>query len=154
VRALDTNVVVRILDNDDQRQANVARKLVVEHEVLVPITVIIETEWVLRSGYGPSPAQIATSLRRLGGLPRVTVAEAVGVAQAIDWLEQGMDFADALHLARTTRCDAFVTSTASSPNVRLRSAHRRSKCLEGGQVRRNPVTFAPQTPGIPAFTRN
>jgi predicted nucleic-acid-binding protein len=27
----------------------------------------------------------------------------------MDWLEQGMDFADALHLARTTSCDAFVT---------------------------------------------
>ena len=109
MRAIDTNVVVRMLVDDDRRQASAARELFANHEIFVPVTVALETEWVMRSGYGLTPAQIAAGLRRLGGLPGVTFEQSAEVAQALDWLEQGMDFADALHLARTTRCDAFVT---------------------------------------------
>jgi predicted nucleic acid-binding protein len=42
-------------------------------------------------------------------LPTVTVQDAVWLHQALDWTEQGMDFADALHLAAAANCDAFVT---------------------------------------------
>ena len=109
MRAIDTNVVVRLLIDDDRRQASAAHELIAKHEVFVPVTVVLETEWVMRSGYAFAPAQIAAGLRRLGGLPSVNVEDPGEVAQALDWLEQGMDFADALHLARATRCDAFVT---------------------------------------------
>ena len=109
MRAIDTNVVVRMLVDDNRRQASAARELIAAHDVFVPITVVLETEWVMRSGYAFAPAQIAAGLRRLGGLRGVTVEQPVEVAQALEWLEQGMDFADALHLARTTRCEAFVT---------------------------------------------
>ena len=109
MRAIDTNVVVRALVDDDRRQASAVQKLIAEHEVFVPITVILESEWVLRSGYSFAPAEIAAGLRRLGGLPGVNVEDPGEVAQALDWLEQGMDFADALHLVRATRCDTFVT---------------------------------------------
>ena len=109
MRAVDTNVVVRLLIADNPLQTTAAEKLVAEHEVLVPVTVILETEWVMRSGYAFNPMEIAAGLRRLGGLPGVTVEQSGEVARALEWLEQGMDFADALHLARTTHCDAFVT---------------------------------------------
>ena len=109
MRAIDTNVVVRMLVDDNRRQTSAARELIAAHEVFVPITVILETECVMRSGYAFTPAQIAAGLRRLGGLRGVTVEQPVEVAQALEWLEHGMDFADALHLARTTRCEAFVT---------------------------------------------
>ena len=109
MRAIDTNVVVRLLVDDDHRQATAAHKLIAECEVFVPVTVILETEWVMRSGYGFTPAHIAACLRRLGGLPGVTVEEPGEVAQALEWLELGMDFVDALHLARTKRCERFVT---------------------------------------------
>ena len=109
MRAVDTNVVVRLLIADNPLQTSAAERLIVEHEVLVPVTVILETEWVMRSGYAFSPAQIAAGLRRLFGLRGVTVEQSGEVARALEWLEQGMDFADALHLARTTRCEAFVT---------------------------------------------
>ena len=109
MRAIDTNVVVRALVDDDRRQASAVQELIAEHEVFVPITVILESEWVLRSGYSFAPAEIAAGLRRLGGLPGVNVEDPGEVAQALDWLEQGMDFADALHLVRATRCDTFVT---------------------------------------------
>ena len=109
MRAVDTNVVVRLLINDNHRQADAAHNLIVAHEVFVSVTVILETEWVMRSGYAFTSAQIAAGLRRLFGLRGVTVEQSGEVARALEWLELGMDFADALHLARSTRCDAFVT---------------------------------------------
>ena len=42
-------------------------------------------------------------------LPRVSVRDAPATAMAFDWCEQGMDFADALHLAAGSDCEAFVT---------------------------------------------
>ena len=126
MRAIDTNVVVRALVDDDRRQASAVQELIAEHEVFVPITVILESEWVLRSGYSFAPAEIAAGLRRLGGLPGVNVEDPGEVAQALDWLEQGMDFTDALHLARATRCDAFVTFD--------RKFAKRAKALGGPPV--------------------
>ena len=45
----------------------------------------------------------------MAGLPGMTVEEPLQLATALDWLESGMDFADALHLARSSHCSAFVT---------------------------------------------
>jgi predicted nucleic-acid-binding protein len=109
VRAIDTNVVVRLLTNDDPEQGQSARMAIECGDIFVPITVVLETEWVLRSGYGLSASEIAEALRRFGGLPGVTFEEPAQVAQALDWLENGRDFADALHLARSSHCTVFVT---------------------------------------------
>jgi predicted nucleic acid-binding protein len=48
-------------------------------------------------------------LRAFAGLPHVTVEDAGEVAQALDWMQAGIDFADALHLAKARGCDAFVS---------------------------------------------
>ena len=109
VRAVDTNILVRFFAADDEKQSPVARALIVGAEIFVPTTVVLETEWVLRSAYGFARSAIANSLRMLGGLPGVTFEQSGEVAQALEWLEQGMDFADALHLTRTTHCDALAT---------------------------------------------
>ena len=50
--ALDTNVVVRFLTNDDAIQARRARRLIEQNEVVIPLTVLLEAEWVLRAAYG------------------------------------------------------------------------------------------------------
>ena len=68
MRAVDTNVVVRLLIADNPLQTTAAEKLVAEHEVLVPVTVILETEWVMRSGYAFNPMEIAAGLRELEGM--------------------------------------------------------------------------------------
>lgn len=109
MRAIDTNVVVRFLTGDDQVQAKVARKAIESSRIFVPITVWLESEWVLRSGYGFSPEQIADGLSGLAGLPTISIDEPLILAAALDWLRAGMDFADALHLARAQQCDAFLT---------------------------------------------
>lgn len=110
--AVDTNVLVRYLTNDHPEQSPRARRLVEREDVWVPTTVLRETEWVLRSVYRYAPAQIAAALRKFAGLPRVALENPSVAAQALDWAEQGMDFADALHLGAAGQCAAFVTFDA------------------------------------------
>ena len=107
--AVDTNVIVRYLTNDHPQQSPRARKLLDEQDVWLPTTVLLETEWVLRSVYRYTPAQIAVALRKFGGLPRVTLEDPAVAARALDWTEQGMDFADALHFGAAQRCEEFAT---------------------------------------------
>jgi predicted nucleic acid-binding protein len=96
---VDTDVVVGHLTNDDRVQAERARRLIEQHDVYLPLTVLLESEWVLRSVYGFPPGEIVGALRRFSGLPRVTVESADAVATALDWAERGLDLADALHRA-------------------------------------------------------
>jgi len=46
--AVDTNIVVRLLTNDDPEQAGRAAAVVKNGPVFIPKTVVLETEWVLR----------------------------------------------------------------------------------------------------------
>lgn len=107
--AIDTNIVVRYLTGDHPEQSVRARAIVDGQPVFVPVTVVLETEWVLRSAYGYKPGDVARALRAFGGLPQVTIEDAATVAAAFDLAEQGMDFADALHLGRAAAQDAFLT---------------------------------------------
>ena len=107
--AVDTNVVVRFLARDDPAQAPRAKALLETGRVFVLRTVVLETEWVLRTGYGFDRDAIADGIAKLLGLPGVEVEEASEVAQALIWFGQGLDFADALHLASSGRAEAFAT---------------------------------------------
>lgn len=109
MQAIDTNIVVRLLTADNAEQARAARQAVEGHAIFLGVTVVLEAEWVLRAGYGLSSGEIAGALRGLAGLPGMVVEEPTRLATALDWMEGGMDFADALHLARAAHCRAFLT---------------------------------------------
>ena len=107
--AIDTNLIVRYLTGDHPRQSARARALIDGNDVFVCTTVLLETEWVLRSIYAYAPARVVTALAAFGGLPRVNLEDPALIAKALDWMEKGMDFADALHLGKAEGCEAFVT---------------------------------------------
>ena len=107
--AVDTNVVVRYLTRDDAEQFAKASALIGSDDVYVCTTVLLETEWVLRRGYRFSRQQIIAALAAFAGLPRVTLEDPALAAKALDWTRHGMDFADALHLAKAQGCEAFVS---------------------------------------------
>ncbi len=107
--AIDTNLIVRYLTGDHPKQSPRARALIDGEAVFASVTVMLEVEWVLRSAYGYRPADVACALRAFAGLPTVTVEDETAVAAALDLAEKGMDFADALHLGRTTHCDGFAS---------------------------------------------
>ncbi|MBV9863467.1 MAG: type II toxin-antitoxin system VapC family toxin [Alphaproteobacteria bacterium] len=107
--AVDTNIIVRFLTRDDEEQFARAAVLIRDEEVYLCATVLLETEWVLRSVYRFAPSRIEKALRAFLGLPRVTVEDPATIALAMEWTTAGIDFADALHLARTRHCEAFVS---------------------------------------------
>ena len=107
--AIDTNVVARYLTGDHPDQSPRARALVDGRPVFLPVTAVLEAEWVLRSAYGYAATEVIAALRAFGGLPGVTVEDASVVAEALDRAERGMDFADALHLGRSAHCEGFAS---------------------------------------------
>ena len=70
---------------------------------------ILEIEWVLRFAYKFKPNQVCSALRKLFGLPNVYLTNHTLVHQALLWHENGLDFADAFHLAQSQNCDSFYT---------------------------------------------
>jgi predicted nucleic-acid-binding protein len=107
--AADTNVVVRLIVADDVTQTRKVRRLFEQNEIFISATVLVETEWVLRGVYRLERSVVLAALRGLAGLPSVRLEEGDRVAQAMDWFERGMDFADALHVTAAVRAEAFVT---------------------------------------------
>lgn len=107
--AADTNVIVRLLIGDDKIQFEKAKRLFEQEEIFIATSVVLECEWVLRYAYHLKPAAIAEAFQFLFGLPNVTLQEQAVVADAIAWHQQGMDFADALHLAGSRHCDSLAT---------------------------------------------
>jgi len=111
--AIDTNVVVRYLVGDEVKQAARARALIDRSDVFVTTTVLLQSEWVLRSVYGFEAARLAQALTAFAGLPHVTLENPALAANALQWMKAGLDFADALHLASAEDCEAFVSFDAS-----------------------------------------
>jgi predicted nucleic acid-binding protein len=109
VLAVDTNVVVRLLVNDDARQGELARRLFESDEIWIGVTVLLEASWVLESVYGLSTPETARALRGLLGLPNVRVEDAAAVAAALDAAATGLELADALHLLRAPEDAEFAT---------------------------------------------
>jgi len=109
--AVDTNILVRYAVKDDKRQTALATSFIADHECHVLKSVILELVWVLSSssGYNLTRKVVTERLRHIMGLPTIDTKDAVQVAQAINWYEKGMDFADALHLASSCEVKGFAT---------------------------------------------
>lgn len=107
--ALDTNLVVRYLTGDHPKQSPRARALIEGQPIFASVTVMLEVEWVLRSTYGYRPQEVARAMRAFAGLPTVTVEDSAMLAAAFELAEKGLDFADALHLVRSSHCNGFAS---------------------------------------------
>lgn len=110
--AVDTNLLVRLLTNDHAARAARAAAVFRAAQVFVAKTVLLETEWVLRYSYELPADAIARAYLGLLGVPTVTVEDVSTVHRAIRMLGEGIDFADALHLASSAGAERFVTFDA------------------------------------------
>jgi predicted nucleic-acid-binding protein len=113
--AVDTNVLARFYcddpdDGESRRQRPRARRLILDSPaVFVPLTVILEFEWVMRGFYGVEPEVFSQAIEHLLGMPHVTVDRWETVKDAVELHRRGLDFADALHWASSSDCSQFAS---------------------------------------------
>ncbi len=113
--ALDTNVLARFYVDDPKdpeaaKQRPIARRLLTESaQVFVPLTVVLELEWVLRAFYGFGADDFVRVVRHLLGLTNVNVEAWSRITDALECHSGGLDFADALHLLSSTHCAELMT---------------------------------------------
>jgi predicted nucleic-acid-binding protein len=108
VKAVDTNILVRIIAEDDSRQTRIARDIV-ETGVHVPLTVLLELGWTLGSRYGFGRAQLGAALSGLLDMESIHVDDEPAIRAALDLHARGADLADCLHLVAARGSAAFVT---------------------------------------------
>jgi predicted nucleic-acid-binding protein len=113
MRALDTNVLARFFidDPDDAESAKQrpAAFAALAERSFVSVTVLLELEWVMRGFYELAAGDISRVLRALTSIAHITLEDRDAVLVAVDAFDQGLDFADALHLARSARASGFAT---------------------------------------------
>lgn len=97
------------MTQDDELQYQKSREIFQTHDVFIPDTVILETEWVLRFAYKFKPPEICFTFRKLFGLPNVYLVNWILVHRALEWHENGLDFADAFHLAQSQHLDRLYS---------------------------------------------
>jgi len=112
---IDTNILARFYcdDPDDPealRQRPIARRVMLESDALfVPLTVVLELEWVMRAFYETDAAAFCDVVTHLIGMPHVVVERWEGVSDAIELHRRGLDFADAVHWACSSHCREFLS---------------------------------------------
>ena len=113
--AVDTNILARFYCDDPEdaearRQRPIARDVMIgSPSVFVPLTVVLEFEWVMRGFYEAAPDAFCDAVEHLLGMPHVTVERWQAVKDALDQHRRGLEFADALHWASSGACERLVT---------------------------------------------
>jgi predicted nucleic-acid-binding protein len=107
--AIDTNILIRLMTRDDEEQYQKSLKLFQNKNIFIADTVVLETEWVLRFAYKFKSVEICQAFRKVFGLPTVYLTNERLILQVIEWYANGLDFADAFHLASSHHCLEFYT---------------------------------------------
>jgi predicted nucleic-acid-binding protein len=99
MRAVDTNVLVRLITRDDPRQVAAAEAYVAKG-AWVPHLAVAEVTWVLESVYERAPAAIATAVEMLLSHEQLVVQDEEVVAAAVAQFRQRpkVGFSDCLML--------------------------------------------------------
>jgi predicted nucleic-acid-binding protein len=109
-QAIDTNLLVRLVTNDDPDQARRAAAAIDACEAcFVPLTVTLELEWVLRGAYHLSTEAVVDAFDALLGVRHLHFEQEPTVRSALALLRQGVDFADALHHLGSRNCTVLLS---------------------------------------------
>lgn len=108
MKAVDTNILLRAIVNDDADQAARAREVLREN-CFVSNSVFLETAWVLKSYYGFDRQAVVEALEAIISADTIHVAVPEALGWALASYASGSDIADMLHLVEATGSDAFMT---------------------------------------------
>lgn len=126
--ALDTNVLLRFVLDDDAQLASAARRLIERNECRISLVAAAETGFVLMSLYNTSRLEVVDTFRRLLPLPTLHFEQEDRLARALDGVEAGIDWGDAVLWAAAPAGAALITfdkafakrATALGWDVRVR----------------------------------
>ena len=127
---LDTNVLVRLLIEDDPAQTRRARNLVdaavvAGEMVLVSLPVLLETEWVLRSRYEMPPETILGLFRAALETQELAFEDEAAVEEALFHWQDGLSgFSDCLIVAHNRQLGCRSTATFDARAARLPGASK------------------------------
>lgn len=127
MRAVDTNVLVRLVTRDDARQVAAAEWFVAAG-AWVGQLVLAETTWVLTAVYDLGPKTVAMAVEMLLNHQSLTVQEAEVAAAALDQFraKPGMSFSDCLVLEIARKAGHLPLGTFDRGLARLDGAQRLS----------------------------
>lgn len=122
---LDTNVLVRFLVRDDEEQFERARRLIRREAqsgepVGISLLVLLETEWVLRSRYKLSKAEILGAFSQLLSTLDMSFEDESSIEEALfTWKDSPAQFADCLIGARYRALGCTGIATFDNGAVKL-----------------------------------
>lgn len=125
MRAVDTNVLVRLITRDDARQATAAEAFVASGG-WVGHLVLAETTWVLSAVYGLAPPAIATALEMLLNHQHLTIQDADVVTAALERYRRHprVDFSDCLVLEIARKAGHLPVGTFDRQLAKLDGAQK------------------------------
>ena len=125
MRALDTNVLVRLITRDDTRQV-VAAEDFVAPGAWVSCLVLVEAAWVLSAVYDLAPAEIATAVQMLLNHKDLTVQDADAVVAALAHYRRQprLGFSDCLVLEVARKAGHLPLGTFDRELGKLEGAHK------------------------------
>jgi predicted nucleic-acid-binding protein len=125
MRAVDTNVLVRLITRDDPKQVAVADTFVAKG-AWVPYLAIAEATWVLASVYERDPAAIATAVEMLLSHEQLTVQDSEVVAAAVAQFRQQprVGFSDCLMVEVARKAGHTPLGTFDRALGKVDGAHR------------------------------
>ncbi len=97
--ALDTNVLVRYILQDQASEQKTAERLIAENDCSVSWSVLVEVCWVLESHARLEREAVANGLAAIGETERISVPDEASFGWAVERYANGADFADMVHLA-------------------------------------------------------
>ena len=125
MRAVDTNVLVRLITRDDSRQVASADRFV-EKGAWVSTLALAETTWVLSAVYERSAADVATAVEMLLSHRELTVqdSDVVTAALAAFRTRPALDFSDCLLLEIARKAGHLPLGTFDRALAKLDGAER------------------------------
>jgi predicted nucleic-acid-binding protein len=125
MRAVDTNVLVRLVTRDDAKQVAVAEAFVA-HGAWVPHLVLAEAMWILTSVYDRGPEEIATAVEMLLNHQHLTLQDSEAVAAAVAGFRRrpAVGFSDCLVLELARKAGHLPLGTFDRDFSRLTGVER------------------------------
>ena len=125
MRAVDTNVLVRLLTRDDPKQVTAAESFVARG-AWVPHLALAEATWVLSSVYDRSPDDIATAVEMLLSHEHLTLQDSDAVEAAMTSFRKrpGLGFSDCLVLEVARKAGHLPLGTFDRAVSKLPGAER------------------------------